>query len=207
MPATGGTYAYLRRAFGEPAAFAFGWMMLLIGGPTAIAALAAVAASAILLVSVIATLHVTVLAFARVTLAMGGDGILFPALAGVTSRGVPARAVLTTCAIAAFAVLIAGFDKLSDAFIFNTWIFDLLVAVALIVLRRREPNAERPYRVAAYPLVPAIFILSALYVLIETIIAQPLASAIGLAIIATAFPIYALRRTRRGAAQRGESRR
>ncbi|HTJ27705.1 MAG TPA: APC family permease [Candidatus Limnocylindria bacterium] len=152
--------------------------------------------SLLLFLSAAATLHVVVLSYARVTHALAADGALFAPLARLSRHGVPVRAVLATSAIAALLVLVANFDALSDYYVFNLWVFFVAAVVALFVLRRREPALARSYRVTGYPFVPALFVLVALWVLVQTLVASPRNSLVGLAIVALAFPVYAWRRRR-----------
>jgi len=91
-------------------------------------------------------------------------------------------------------LLFAGFDALSDYLIFNTFIFLIASAVGVFVLRRKEPDTPRPYRVSGYPIVPAVFVLVGLWVLVQTLITNPTGSLVGIAILLASIPIYLLRR-------------
>jgi len=79
---------------------------------------------------------------------------------------------------------------LSDFQVFNNWVFYALTGVTLFVLRRKEPNAERPYRIFGYPLVPAIFVAATLWLLVEVVVGAPARSLLGLGVIALALPVY-----------------
>lgn len=156
-----------------------------------------VIAAGILFVSTIAALHTTILADPRVTYALARDGVLFPAL-GVTSRWhVPARAVLANGLIAAVLALLGSFETLTNYFIFNIWLFNVATIGAVFVLRRREPHAERPYRTWGYPVVPALFILVATWILVQTFLSSPLDASIGLGIVGIGIAYYAFRTAHR----------
>lgn len=158
-------------------------------------------ATGLLLLSVVATLHVTILTNSRITYALAQDGVFLPWLAGVSRRThVPARAILVGSLLAAILILLANFDVLSDMEIFCVWIFYALTGTAVFVLRRKEPDASRPYRTFAYPVVPLLFIAAALWLLLEAFYGAPGRSLIGLAIIAAAVPIYPVLRPRRNRA-------
>lgn len=149
------------------------------------------AATALLLLSVIATLHVSILTNSRITYALAQDGVFFPWLAGVSRHShVPQRAVVVGSLLAAVLVLWGTFDVLSDMQVFSVWVFFALTGVALFVLRRREPETPRPYRVLGYPLVPLIFVLTALWLLVEAVVASPLRSSVGVGLIALALPVH-----------------
>jgi basic amino acid/polyamine antiporter, APA family len=148
-------------------------------------------ATVLLFISVIATLHVSILTNSRITYAFARDGIFLPWLARVSpTTHVPARAVLVSAALAAVLVMLGSFDVLSDFQVFNNWVFYALIAISVFVLRRKEPDARRPYRIVGYPLVPALFVGAALWLLIEAVVGAPARSLLGLGIIALALPVY-----------------
>lgn len=151
-------------------------------------------AAALLVISVIATLHVTVMTVARIVFAFSGDGFFLPWLSRVSAGGrVPVRSVLALGCLAAVLVLLGSFDSLSDFEVFTGWVFYGLTGLSVFVLRCKEPDAERPYRVSGYPVVPALFVATTVWLLAEVIIAAPSRSLIGLGIIALALPVYWLR--------------
>jgi APA family basic amino acid/polyamine antiporter len=75
--------------------------------------------------------------------------------------------------------------------IFGGLLFHVGTASAVIVLRRKHPDVERPYRVFAYPWVPLLFILASVLLLANTLIEKPVESLIGLVFIAAGLPAYA----------------
>jgi APA family basic amino acid/polyamine antiporter len=155
----------------------------------------AVFSAGVLFFSATATMHIVIFTASRVTYALACDGVLFAPLAKVSANGVPMRAVIATSLVSLPLVLIAGFDALSDYLIFVGWMFFVATVVGLFVLRRREPHAIRPYQVFGYPLVPAAFVLVALWVLVQTLVTSPGRSSIGIAIVASSVPVYLLRRS------------
>ena len=148
-------------------------------------------ATVALFISVIATLHVSILTNSRITYAFARDGIFLPWLARVSpATHVPARAVMASTAVAAVLVMLGSFDTLSDFQVFNNWVFYALVAISVFVLRRKEPQAPRPYRIIGYPVVPALFVVVAVWLLVEAVVGAPARSLLGLGIIALALPVY-----------------
>ena len=81
--------------------------------------------------------------------------------------------------------------------IFAALLFHTLTATALFVLRRRRPQAERPYRVWGYPWTPILFIAASLLLIGNTLATSPVESMFGLVIAALGLPAYAYWRTRR----------
>jgi APA family basic amino acid/polyamine antiporter len=74
--------------------------------------------------------------------------------------------------------------------VFASWLFAALAAASVFVLRRRRPDAPRPFRVPGYPVTPALFILAAAGVVTNTVVARPLEALVGLGIVATGVPGY-----------------
>jgi basic amino acid/polyamine antiporter, APA family len=126
----------------------------------------------------------------RVPYAMAKDGLYFRFLNRLSANGVPVRAGFFAAAIASSLALTGNYDRLTDYAVFSLWLFYGLTASCLIVLRRRQPDAPRPYRVPGYPVVPVVFCLVTLALLLNTLYTQPAQSFAGLGIIATGLPFY-----------------
>jgi APA family basic amino acid/polyamine antiporter len=88
------------------------------------------------------------------------------------------------------------YSQLYTYVIFASVVFHAMIAAAVFVLRRRRPEAPRPYRAWGYPVVPALFILACLLLIGNTLKASPRESLIGLAIVALGLPAYAVFRRR-----------
>jgi APA family basic amino acid/polyamine antiporter len=144
-----------------------------------------------LMCSAYSTIHVQMLAVPRLPYAMAKDGLLPQWLTNVSRRGAPVPAVLMVGAISIALALSGTFDVLTDIYIFVLWIFYGLTCSSVFVLRRKLPDAPRPYRVWGYPIVPALFLLVTLFLLTNTLFATPGRSVAGLALIAAGLPIYA----------------
>ena len=143
-----------------------------------------------LMISAYGTLHTTLLVGPRVPYAIA-RAELFPAsLARVSGKGVPAIAVLS---IGLWSIVLAAsgtFDILTDMYIFVLWIFFGMNGIALFVLRRRFPDAERPYRTLGYPLVPLLFLCVTAFLLVNTLVATPSRGLVGVGLILLGLPIY-----------------
>jgi APA family basic amino acid/polyamine antiporter len=114
--------------------------------------------------------NAVILTSARVYFSMAGHG-LFPAAIGRTQpRFHTPGASLIAQAIWSIVLLFSGtFDTLTDTLIFVSWLFYAANAWAVVVLRRREPDAPRPFKVPGYPFVPIIFVLFGLVYLVLTL--------------------------------------
>jgi APA family basic amino acid/polyamine antiporter len=154
--------------------------------------------SAGLMISAYGTLHTTILTGPRVPFALARAGLLPTALAHVSATGVPSVAILVVSAWS-FVLSVSGtFDILTDMYIFILWVFFGLNGAAVIVLRYREPGAERPYRVWGYPYIPVVFLIVTLYLLINTLMATPMRALAGIGLIIIGLPVYEYFRRRAG---------
>ncbi len=129
---------------------------------------------------------------ARVTFAQAREGLLFAPLASIHPKFKTPHVSLWvqlafSCACMAF---YGTFEKLAGAFTFGMWIFYGLAACAIIVLRRTQPNIERPFRCPGYPLVPLLFVGSALFMTVLLIYEKPQDSLISLGVMALGVPVY-----------------
>ncbi len=148
-------------------------------------------ATSLLFLSVVATLHASILTNTRITYALASDGVFFPWLSAISSvTRIPARAVLIGSAVSAVLILIGTFDMLSDFQVFSVWIFYGLTGASVFVLRRTMADTQRPYRVLGYPILPAAFVAATIWLLFEAVTAAPVRSLIGLGIIGLALPTY-----------------
>jgi APA family basic amino acid/polyamine antiporter len=143
------------------------------------------------MISAVGALNGITLMNARVPFAMARDGLFFGGLAklGETSS-VPSNAIWFQGIWACVIALSGTFDQITTSVIFAVWVFTALVGTSLFVLRRKLPAAPRRYRTPGYPVVPALFILVALWLVINTLTASPVESAAGLFLIALGLPFF-----------------
>ena len=145
-----------------------------------------------LMISTFGSLHAAVLAAARVPFAMARDSLLPRILAAVSSRThIPTWSTILIGVLAAGFTLSGTFDILTDLVIFAALFFNGMSVLAVFVLRRKLPDAERPYRVWGYPVVPAIFLISTAYLMINTLLATPGRALAGIGLILVGVPVYA----------------
>ena len=160
--------------------------------------------SALILVSIFSALNGLVLTTPRMFYAMARDGLFFQRLAEVNPRfGTPVFAIVTLTAWAAVLAASGTFERLLTYVVFAGWIFYGLGALAVIALRRSEPNAPRPFRVPGYPVTPLLFVVAAGALVVNTIQTQIGRAAVGLGFVALGAPVYFAWRSR---AQRSTSR-
>lgn len=125
----------------------------------------------VVMISTFGANNATVLASARVYFTMARRN-LFPALLGsVHPRFHTPAASLVVQGLWSVVLVFSGtFDQLTDTLIFVSWIFYGLGAYGVFVLRRKEPDAPRPYKVPGYPWVPGIFVAFSAVFLVLTMV-------------------------------------
>ncbi len=146
--------------------------------------------SLLILITTLGCTNASILTGARPYYAMARDGLFFRSIAKINKANVPSNSLLWQGIWASILVLSGTFDQLTDMIIFAVFIFYGANSLGVFILRRRMPDAYRPYKVWGYPVVPAIFILFCIGLFFNTIITRPREAAIGLALIFLGIPVY-----------------
>jgi len=153
--------------------------------------------SALILVSIFSALNGLLLTTPRMYYAMARDGLFFQRLTAVHPKfGTPAIAIVTLTGWSIALAASGTFNQLLTYAVFTGWIFYALGALAVMMLRRSEPNATRPFKVPGYPLTPILFVLAAVALVLNTIVTQPGISSIGLGFVALGAPVFYYWRSR-----------
>ena len=150
--------------------------------------------SLLILVTTMGCLHASIITGARPYYAMSRERLFFSGIGKLNRHNVPGNSLLWQGIWASVLVLSGTFDQLTDMLIFAVYIFYGATAMGVFILRRRMPDAHRPYKVWGYPVVPAIFVLFCVGLFCNTIITRPREAAIGLALILLGIPVYFLLR-------------
>ena len=176
-------------------------MSAIFGHPGALAMAAAI------MISTFGCNNGLILAGARVYFAMARDGLFFKKIATTNAFHVPAAALVAQGIWTAFLTLprtmttnVATqkisygnvYTQLLEYIVSADLVFYVLLVAAVIVLRRKQPQAERPYRTRGYPIVPLISILLAGLLIVDLAWLAPATSGIGILIVLTGVPIYFL---------------
>jgi APA family basic amino acid/polyamine antiporter len=153
---------------------------------------AAGAVSGLVVFSTFGALSGIVLAGPRVYYSMARDGLLFRWLGDSHPRfHTPHRATAVQGLWASALVATGSYRELFTRVIYTEWIFFGLMAVGLLLLRRREGYAPR-YRVLGHPWVPLVFAVSSGLIVGNQVVAAPRSSASGLLLVAAGIPVYLL---------------
>jgi APA family basic amino acid/polyamine antiporter len=174
-----------------------------------------------IMISTFGCVNGLILAGARVYYAMARDGLFFKKTGHLSDRQVPAVALLLQGLWAAVLVLprtrlhdattgapltdpLTGalqygnlYSNLLDYVVFSVLIFYVLTIAGLFVLRRKQPNAERPYRAFGYPVLPVLYIIAATTIMLVLLAYRSQTTWPGLLIVLTGVPVYFLWRRQR----------
>lgn len=131
-----------------------------------------------------------ILAGARVYNTMAKDGLFFRPAASLNKFDVPAWALWIQAIVASILCLSGKYGDLLDMISFVVVLFYALTILGIFILRKKMPNAERPYKAFGYPILPAIYIVLAIVFCYFLIMMKPLYAGIGLAIVLIGIPVY-----------------
>lgn len=147
--------------------------------------------SAAILISTFGCNNGLILGGARVYYGMARDRLFFKSAADIHPQyQVPVKALLYQGIWASILTLTGTYSDLLTYVAFGSVLFTALTVIGLMVLRRKQPNLARPYRVIGYPFVPILYIAIALAFLVYIIQGDPLNSGKGIVLILLGIPIY-----------------
>jgi APA family basic amino acid/polyamine antiporter len=133
-----------------------------------------------------------ILAGARVYYAMARDGLFFARAGELNARAVPGAALGVQAVWASLLCLSGTYGDLLDYVIFAVLIFYILTVAGIFVLRRKQPDAERPYRAWGYPVVPLLYIAAAAAIAVDLLLVKPRYTWPGVVIVLLGVPVYFL---------------
>jgi APA family basic amino acid/polyamine antiporter len=131
-----------------------------------------------------------ILAGARVYYTMAKDGLFFKKTGNLNKNAVPEFGLWIQCLMASLLCLSGSYGDLLDMIAFVVVLFYALTILGIFVLRRKRPDAERPYKAFGFPVLPIIYIILALTFCVFLIQMKPLYAGIGLAIVLAGVPLY-----------------
>jgi APA family basic amino acid/polyamine antiporter len=145
-------------------------------------------------ISIFVATNGTTMSGARVPFAAARDGLFFRSFARISPRfQTPSAALFAQGAMATILLLfLKQFQQFFELTIFAEWLFYALTASTIFVYRKKQPEANRPYRVWGYPLLPAIFLLCAAVVLVYSYLGNLKGSILGTVLILAGLPVLAL---------------
>jgi APA family basic amino acid/polyamine antiporter len=146
--------------------------------------------SLLILVTTLGCCNATILASCRPYYAMAREGLFFKSVSKLNDKQTPVNSLLYQCVWACILVLSGTFDQLTDMIIFAVFIYYGATTLGVFILRKKMPDAPRPYKVWGYPIVPAIVVVFCVILIVNTEFTRPREAAIGAALMATGIPMY-----------------
>ena len=134
-----------------------------------------------------------ILSGARVYYAMAKDGLFFRSVAKLhPTYKAPAVSLMVQMVWTCILCISGSYGQLLDYIVFAVLVFYILTIGSLFVLRRTHPKAERPYRAVGYPILPAVYIVMALFIDVVLLRYKPQYTWPGLIIVLVGIPVYYL---------------
>jgi len=146
--------------------------------------------STLILITVLACTHASVISSSRIYYAMGQKGMLFSGLGVLNKSRVPGNSLWLQGVWSSLLVLSGTFDQLTDTLVFAAFMFYGATAFGVFVMRFKAPDLERPYRTWGYPVIPAVYVLFCIALVINTFITQPREAIIGISLVAAGIPLF-----------------
>ena len=158
---------------------------------TAFAGLGAKLMAAAILVSTFGCVNGLLLAGARVYYAMSQDGLFFKSVGKLDEKTkTPVNSLWMQCVWACLLCLSGQYGNLLDYVIFAVLVFYVLTIGGLFVLRRTRPEAPRPYKAIGYPVLPALYIVMAVWICGVLLRYKPQYTWPGLILVLLGVPVY-----------------
>jgi basic amino acid/polyamine antiporter, APA family len=145
----------------------------------------------IILASITGTCNGHLMTSPRAFYAMAKDGLFFKSAARIHPKYLtPYVAILVMALWGVLLSLGGSFEQLFTYVIFGYWIFMGLTVAGVIILRKKRPGLPRPYKTWGYPVTPVLFILSAVFLTVNSLVRTFWNSFAGLGVIAVGIPVY-----------------
>ena len=145
----------------------------------------------VVIISMFGALNGNILVGARVTYAMAKDNLFFPSAAKVHPKNhTPGNAIIIQGVWSSILALSGTFEELITLVVFVNFMMWIAAASTVFVLRKKQPDLDRPYKVWGYPYVPAFFILFSTAIMINTFFTAPAQSFLGLGLTLLGVPVY-----------------
>jgi len=144
-----------------------------------------------ILCSTFGTINNSFLSDARSMYAAGADSTFAPSFGKIHPRfRTPYVTLIALGVWSALLTLSGSYDQIASYVIFGSWMFYGLTALSVIVLRRKIPDAPRPYRAWGYPYATLLFVVAAGWILINTLVEDPRDAVVGIVLLLLSLPFY-----------------
>ncbi|HVB57881.1 MAG TPA: amino acid permease [Candidatus Acidoferrales bacterium] len=152
----------------------------------------AVLMAAAILISTFGCNNGLILSGARIYYAMAKDRLFFQSAGNVNRHSVPSTALIVQGVWASVLCLSGTYSQLLDFLIFAVLIFYILTLSGLFLLRWKRPDMNRPYRAFGYPVLPALYLIMAVFIEVQLLRYKPQYTWPGLIIVLLGIPVYAI---------------
>ncbi|MBJ7428193.1 MAG: amino acid permease [Bacteroidia bacterium] len=152
----------------------------------------AIIMAALIMISTFGCVNGIILSGSRVYKVMADEGLFFKQAAQLNKHQSPQKSLTYQAIWASILVLSGSYGDLLDYVVFAVLIFYILTVGAVFILRKKQPNADRPYKVIAYPFLPVLYIVMALIICICLLIFKTAFAFTGLCLVLLGVPIYYL---------------
>lgn len=147
--------------------------------------------SLLIILTTFGATNTTALMPPRLYYAMAKEGVFFKSSAFIHPKyNTPSSAFVIQAIWSSVLVLSGSFDQLTDMLVFASFIFYGATTLGVFILRKRMPDAPRPYKAWGYPIIPALFILFCVALVVITLIGKPREAFLGLGLMLTGVPFY-----------------
>lgn len=148
---------------------------------------------AAMVLAIFNSLNGCVMVFPRTYYAMARDGAFFKSMAKLhPTYKTPVNALLASAAVSIALVCARNLSQLTSLVAFSGMIFNILIFCSVVVLRKKYPDIERPYKVWGYPVMIVLVVVIMIGLMLNTLSEDPVTSVIGLAVPALGLVLYEL---------------
>ena len=156
-----------------------------IMGPAAVSVMAI-----LIMISTFGCINGYVLVGPRMYYAMAKEGLFFKQAGALSKRGVPQWAMWLQCIWSCILCFSGTYGDLLDYATFASLLFYIVTIIGIFILRKREPDAERPYKAVGYPWIPALYIVCALAFCLNLLVFKPTFTIGSLVIVGLGAVVY-----------------
>lgn len=146
--------------------------------------------AALIMVSTFGCNNGLILSGSRLFYAMSKDRLFFKKAGNLNTKQVPGTALWLQCIWACVLCLSGKYGDLLTYATFASLLFYILTIAGIFILRKKEPDAERPYKAWGYPVLPALYILVTAAICIDLLIYDTRNTGMGLGIVLLGIPVY-----------------
>jgi basic amino acid/polyamine antiporter, APA family len=146
--------------------------------------------AALIMVSTFGCNSGLILSGGRLVYAMSKDGLFFKQAGELNKNNVPEKALWFQCVWACLLCVSGQYGALLTYATFASLLFYMLTIYGIFILRKKEPNTERPYKAFGYPIIPIVYIIITAAICVTLLIYDTLSTGLGLFIVGLGVPIY-----------------